>query len=153
VGRAGWSSREEVGGRAAQVLDPWCPRLGSFGELATSLRSAWSSETAWIDDWDSGNPARGQCGTSALVFQDECGGELVRGWVHETGRSVTPTVHYWNLVDERHVDFTWQQFSPFAFVLRSESVHRDALLVNQWFIRTYARLRNRFDASTSERSR
>jgi hypothetical protein len=141
-----WSPLDESGGRRAQVLDPWCPWVASFGDLAATMRSAWSAKTAWIDDWDRWNPARGQCGTSALVLQDECGGDVLRGLVHETGCSATPTVHYWNVVGDRHVDLTWQQFSAWAFVLRGEPVHRDALLVNEWFITSYARLRDRFDA-------
>jgi hypothetical protein len=136
---------EEVGGRAAQVLDPRNRWLASFGELAAAIRSAWSAETAWIDDWDSRNPARGQCGTSALVLQDACGGELVRGVVHETGRSSTPVVHYWNVLDDQHLDVTWQQFCAWAFVVRSERVERDQLLVNDWFVTRYRALRRRLD--------
>ena len=127
------------------MVDPWCPWVASFGEIAATIRSGWSAETAWIDDWNLGNPARGQCGTSALVLQDACGGRVVRGLVHETGRSATPTVHYWNVLDDRHVDVTWQQFSPWAFVLRAERVERDALLENAWFVSRYDRLRHRFD--------
>jgi hypothetical protein len=109
------------------------------------MRPAWSADTAWIDDWNARNPARGQCGVSSLVLQDECGGDLVRGWVHETGESATPTVHYWNAFGDRHVDLTWQQFSDRAFVIRSEPVHRDELLVSEWFLARYARLRRRLD--------
>ena len=137
----------EFGGREAQVLDPRSPWVASFAELAARLRSAWSADTAWIDDWDSRNPARGQCGTSALVLQDESGGEIVRGLVHETGRSRTPTVHYWNIVHDRHVDLAWQQFSAWAFVIRSERVQREELLVNDWLIRRYVHLRRTLRSS------
>jgi hypothetical protein len=105
----------------------------------------WTADTAWIDDWHGGNPARGQCGTSTLVLQDERGGDLVRGLVHETGRSAAPTVHYWNIVDGVHVDFTWQQFSVSSFVLRSEAVRREELLESPWFTDRYERLRARLD--------
>jgi hypothetical protein len=147
-----WSS-EELGGRAAQVLDPWNRWLAAFDPLAATVRSAWDDETSWIDDWDPGTPARGQCGTSSLVLQDERGGYLARGVVHETGRSAIPTVHYWNVVRGRHVDLTWQQFSVSAFVLRWEPVARDDLLVNQWFIDRYMVLRGRVDAGRSARPR
>jgi hypothetical protein len=131
------------------VLDPWNPWLASFGALAAVVRSEWSADTAWIDDWDPANPARGQCGTSALVLQDECGGEVVRGLVHETGTSRSPTVHYWNVFGDRHVDLTWQQFPVRAFVIRSERVRRDDVLVNAWFTDRFAVLRRRLDARSA----
>jgi hypothetical protein len=143
---AGCVLPEESGGRAAQVLDPWTRWIASFAPFAATVRASWSAETAWIDDWDRRNPARGQCGSSALVLQDEYGGELVRGLVHETGRAAVPTVHYWNVVDRRHVDLTWQQFSAWSFVVRSEPVRRDDLLVSDWFLQRYALLRERVDA-------
>jgi hypothetical protein len=138
-------SWEEPGGRAAQVLHPLNRSLAEFERVAARVRSSWADETAWIDDWDTANPARGQCGTSSLVLQDECGGYLARGLVHETGRSATRTVHYWNVVDDRHVDLTWQQFSTTSFVVRWEAVDRLDLLVNDWFTGRYATLRGRVD--------
>jgi hypothetical protein len=141
----GWSS-EELGGRAAQVLEPWNRWLAEFDPLASAVRSTWDADTSWIDQWDPANPAKGQCGTSSLILQDEWGGHLARGEVHETGESGVPTVHYWNVVRGRHVDLTWQQFSPAAFVLRWQPVARDDLLVSAWFTGRYASLRNRVDA-------
>jgi hypothetical protein len=135
----------ECGGRDAQVLDPWTRWLAGFDHLGATVRSAWDDGTCWIDDWDPRNPARGQCGTSALVLQDECGGHLALGIVHETGRSVVPAVHYWNVVHGRHVDLTWQQFPSSAFVLRWERVDRQDLLVSEWFVDRYATLRSRVD--------
>ena len=144
---------DEVGGRPAQVLDPWDSSLARFGSFAATVRSAWSAETAWIDAWDPGNPAGGQCGTSSLALQDEHGGTVVRGLVHDTGRSATPAVHYWNVIAGRHVDLTWQQFSPSAFVLRSDVVGRDDLLVSSWFEDRYATLRGRIDSRLAESPR
>lgn len=141
-----WSS-QELGGRAAQVLDPWNPWLAGFDPLAATVRSTWDAKTSWIDDWHPGNPARGQCGTSSLVLQDERGGHLAHGVVHETGRSAVPTVHYWNVLHGRHVDLTWQQFSASAFVLRWQLVDRDDLLVTDWFTDRYRALRHRIDRS------
>ena len=140
-------AREEAGGLAAQVLDASHPWLGGFDDFATRVRAAWDGDTAWIDDWDHRNPARGQCGSSSLVLQDECGARLVRGLVHDTGRSVRPVLHYWNLVHRRHVDLTWQQFSDWAFVIRWEPVDREQLLVTSWFTDRYETLRARVDGS------
>jgi hypothetical protein len=139
-----WSP-DEPGGRVAQVLDAWNPWLTTFAPLASTVRSSWDADTAWIDDWHPDNPARGQCGTSSLVLQDEHGGYLARGLVHDTGRSAEPIVHYWNVVRDRHVDLTWQQFSASAFVLRWELVRREHLLVTAWFTARYVTLRERVD--------
>jgi hypothetical protein len=79
------------------------------------------------------------------VLQDEHGGYLARGLVHDTGRSAEPVVHYWNVVRDRHVDLTWQQFSVSAFVLRWELVRREDLLVTAWFTERYVTLRERVD--------
>src|SRR4051794_19006176 len=144
---------DEVGGRQAQVLEPWDASLGSFRAFAATVRAAWSAETAWIDAWDPRNPARGQCGTSSLALQDEHGGTVVRGLVHDTGRCAAPAVHYWNVIDGRHVDLTWQQFSPSAFVLRSDVVGRDDLLVSRWFEDRYDTLRRRIDSGPAETPR
>lgn len=140
-------TRDEAGGLAAQVLEAAHPRLGAFDGFAATVRATWDGDTAWIDDWDHGNPARGQCGTSSLVLQDEHGGRLARGLVHDTGRSARPVVHYWNVLRGGHVDLTWQQFSEWAFVIRWEPVDRAQLLVAPWFTDRYATLRHRVGQS------
>jgi hypothetical protein len=146
-----WSP-DEAGGRAAQVLQATSPWLTRFLPLSATLRSTWDGDTAWIDDWDADNPARGQCGSSSLVLQDEWGGYLARGLVHDTGRSALPVLHYWNVVHDHHVDLTWQQFSDWAFVLRWELVPREQLLVAPWFVDRYATLRSRVDAEVAASS-
>jgi hypothetical protein len=141
-----WSP-EELGGRTAQVLDAWNPTLAELEPLASTIRSSWDEDTAWVDGWDPRNPARGQCGSTSLVFQDERGGCLARGLVHDTGRSALPVVHYWNVARDRHVDLTWQQFSAGAFVLRWTLVGREELLTSPWFTDRYTTLRERVGAS------
>src|SRR4051812_43598702 len=58
-------------------------RRTSLEELAVVLRQGWHADTSWIDDWDAQCPARGQCGSTALVLNDLRGGELMRGLVDE----------------------------------------------------------------------
>ncbi|GIF14097.1 YunG family protein [Actinoplanes teichomyceticus] len=83
-------------------------------ELRTILRDAWGRDTCDphdLADWTPGNPARGQCGVTALVVHELLGGSLVLGEVMVAGTRVGH--HYWNrLPDGREVDFTADQFRP-----------------------------------------
>jgi hypothetical protein len=45
------------------------------GTLLAVIRASWSAETT--DDWHPDDPARHQCGVSALVVQDYLGGQVV----------------------------------------------------------------------------
>lgn len=113
-----------------------------LGRVAAALQRSWRADTAWVDDWDTTNPARGQCGSSALVVQDRFGGSLVRGLVEE-GKSHEPIVHYWNSLEDGEIDTTWAQFSGTARRLSSAMVERDDLLSDTWLIGRYETLRDR----------
>jgi hypothetical protein len=70
-----------------------------------AVRAAWAASTS-VDPagWDSRNPAWGQCAVTALVLQDEFGGELLRGLVNGVS-------HYFNrLPDGTDIDLTREQF-------------------------------------------
>jgi hypothetical protein len=65
--------------------------------LRPLLRAAWGPDTCDPHDlvnWWPGNPARGQCGTTALVVQDLLGGELILCEVHVDGAKIG---HHWRL--------------------------------------------------------
>jgi hypothetical protein len=115
----------------------------SVESLAAKLRVSWSADTAWIDDWDMGNPPRGQCGSTALVVQHLCGGDLMRGLVEATRGDLT--VHYWNALDVGQLDLTWQQFPAMARIVLGEHVDRANLLTTSWFSDRYETLRARVD--------
>ena len=76
--------------------------------------AAWGPDTCDPHDlasWRTDNPARGQCGTTALVVQDLLGGELIVGDVRVAGVKVGH--HWWNqLPDGTEVDLTAGQFHP-----------------------------------------
>jgi hypothetical protein len=82
--------------------------------LRPILRVSWGPDTCDphdLQDWRPENPARGQCGVTALVVQELLGGELVLGEVFVEKTKVGH--HYWNrLPDGRDVDFTADQFHP-----------------------------------------
>ncbi|HEX6870131.1 MAG TPA: NUDIX domain-containing protein [Micromonosporaceae bacterium] len=94
--------------------------------LRPLLRAAWGPDTCDPHDlagWEPGNPARGQCGTTALVVQDLLGGELMLGEVNVNGAKVGH--HYWNqLPDGTIVDLTADQFHPGEVVVGGEVCHR-----------------------------
>jgi hypothetical protein len=73
--------------------------------LAETLERAWSRQTsADPEHWTPENPAWGQCAITALVIQDEFGGELLRATVEDMS-------HYWNrLPDGAEMDLTRHQF-------------------------------------------
>jgi hypothetical protein len=81
-----------------------CPSLTDFYR---KLREAWSMETSGT--WRSDNPAAGQCSVTALVVQDELGGEILK-------TDVDGAWHFYNRIDGRRVDFTMSQFaSPIGY--------------------------------------
>ncbi len=77
----------------------------SIKDVSTALAQSWSLASS--SKWTVSNPALGQCGVTALVAQDLLGGEIVKTWV------VKPEVrlwHYYNLIDNKPIDFTISQF-------------------------------------------
>jgi hypothetical protein len=95
-------------------------------ELRPHVRSAWGADTCYPDsreEWTPQNPARDQCGMTALVVQDILGGDLVIGDVHVGGVRVGH--HYWNrLPDGSDVDLTADQFRPDEVVVAGTVVAR-----------------------------
>ena len=65
------------------------------------LRKCWSCESSSL--WTAENPARGQCGVTALVIQDCFGGEILK-------TLVDGKIHFYNKIDGLKYDFTADQF-------------------------------------------
>ena len=70
-------------------------------KITTILVTSWSLESS--TKWSSDNPAKGQCGVTALVVHDLFGGaikktKLADGW------------HFYNVIDGKRLDFTHSQF-------------------------------------------
>jgi hypothetical protein len=81
-------------------------------EIETAMRDAWSAETCDPVDqpWSPHNPARGQCGVTALVLHDLLGGELLSAEVRYADGS-RQGMHLWNrLPGGFDVDLTRDQF-------------------------------------------
>jgi hypothetical protein len=70
-------------------------------KINEALLKSWSLESS--SKWRIDNPAKGQCGVTALVIHDLLGGEIRKtqlpdGW------------HFYNVIDDKRVDFTASQF-------------------------------------------
>ncbi|PIE03793.1 MAG: hypothetical protein CSA81_00445 [Acidobacteria bacterium] len=116
----------------------------SVSKIKNFLRQAWSAETCYpkqASDWSTDNPSLGQCAVSALVVQDQLGGELAKCYVGENS-------HYFNVIDGQIIDTTAEQFWPeevdYAdFVIKK----RQDLLADESTRVRYEKLRQRFDQS------
>ncbi|MEV6636140.1 hypothetical protein AB0M54_35860 [Actinoplanes sp. NPDC051470] len=101
--------------------------MHDIDSLRPILRAAWGADTCDPHDrpdWHPGNPARGQCGVTALVIQDLLGGDLILGEVYAGG--VRTGYHYWNrLPGGREVDLTAGQFRPDEVVTGGAVQQRD----------------------------
>ncbi len=63
------------------------------------------------DEWTAENPARGQCGVTALVLRDYLGGELLIAEVIPAGGGQPVERHCWNRLASRlELDLTREQF-------------------------------------------
>ena len=99
--------------RAAQQCDDQNVAIWTLRDIETAVRSAWSLETCDpvdVDDWSVTNPARGQCGVTALVLHDLLGGELLTAEVLLPDGS-RQGYHHWNrLAGGIEVELTAEQF-------------------------------------------
>ena len=88
--------------------------LTSLTVIESAIRSGWSLDTCDpVDrpDWTVDNPARGQCGVTALVLHDLLGGRLLLADVLRTDGS-RQGVHWWNRLPAGvDVDLTREQFT------------------------------------------
>jgi hypothetical protein len=83
-------------------------------DVEAAVRGAWARDTCDpvdVDDWSAANPARGQCGTTALIINDLLGGQLLVAEVLRADGS-RQGVHWWNrLPDGTEIDLTRDQFT------------------------------------------
>ncbi|MDN5388963.1 MULTISPECIES: YunG family protein [Bacillus] len=75
--------------------------LGQFEQIMNALYKSWSSDSS--SKWSQDNPAKGQCGVTALIVNDLLGREirktrLPEGW------------HFYNFINGKRYDLTVSQF-------------------------------------------
>ncbi|MGW6285595.1 YunG family protein [Streptomyces sp. NPDC055107] len=116
-----------------------------LSDIERAIRDSWSAETCtpeYRDRWTPDNPARDQCGVTAMVLNDLLGGELIRGEVHVDG--VRTDFHWWNRLGPGvDVDLTREQFGPEEAVVGGDVIVRPP--VGEWrrLQEEYAILRDR----------
>lgn len=100
--------------------------MANVEQVRVALYDAWGPDTCYPDSselWRVDNPARDQCGMTALVVQDVLGGDLILGEVQVDGIKVGN--HYWNrLPDGIVVDLTSEQFFPGEVIVNGQVVIR-----------------------------
>lgn len=105
--------------------------LSSFNDLERAIRKGWGADTTTPEhrpDWTPANPARDQCGVTALVVHDLLGGDLIRGEVHVDGERVD--YHWWNRLGMGvEVDLTREQFGPEEKVVGGDVIVRPPEIV------------------------
>jgi len=118
-------------------------------EVAPALRAAWSADTCDevdLADWSPQNPARGQCGVTALVLQELLGGDILLAQVHFVDGGYQG-VHYWNrLPNGEEIDLTREQFAAHELVGSPDVVVRPPGLPEQGTYQ-YLRFRQRVHAA------
>ncbi|MFB6990046.1 hypothetical protein ACFC0C_08230 [Streptomyces sp. NPDC056178] len=103
----------------------------NLNDLEQAIRDAWGADTTTPEhrpNWTVDNPARDQCGVTALVVHDLLGGVLIRGEVHVNGERVD--YHWWNRLGMGiEVDLTREQFGPDEMVVGGDVIERPAQIV------------------------
>ncbi|MFJ5723650.1 hypothetical protein [Streptomyces sp. NPDC093149] len=103
----------------------------NLNDLEQAIRDSWGADTTTPEhrpNWTADNPARDQCGVTALVVHDLLGGVLIRGEVHVNGERVD--YHWWNRLGMGiEVDLTREQFGPDEMVVGGDVIERPAQIV------------------------
>jgi hypothetical protein len=101
----------------------------TLAEIEDAVRAAWCRETcddSDVLDWSPENPARGQCGATALTLHDLLGGHLLVAEVHYPD-GTRQGHHWWNrLPGGIEVDLTREQFGKHEAVQPARVVERPA---------------------------
>lgn len=114
-------------------------------DIERAVRSSWSAETCtpeFRSRWTKVNPARDQCGVTAMVLSDLLGGELIRGEVHVNGERVD--YHWWNRLGMGiEIDLTREQFGPEEIVTGGIVISRPPMTEGSRLRQEYELLRDR----------
>ncbi|MBB5937293.1 YunG family protein [Streptomyces zagrosensis] len=100
-------------------------------DIEQAVRASWGADTCTPESratWTPDNPARDQCGVTAMVLNDLLGGDLIRGKVHVDGKQTD--FHWWNRLGMGvDIDLTREQFAPEEIVSGGTVVPRPAEIV------------------------
>lgn len=88
-------------------------------QINEALIESWSIKTS--SKWTIRNPAKGQCGVTALIVQELYGGEIKKTKVGEAW-------HFYNLIEGQRFDFTETQFNEELNYTDVESNREEAFI-------------------------
>ncbi|WP_425308981.1 YunG family protein [Fictibacillus nanhaiensis] len=88
-------------------------------KLKNILYNVWSLQSS--SKWTKDNPAKGQCGVTALVVHDLFGGKIVKTRAEEGW-------HFYNVINEQRHDFTESQFPESIQYMDVLSSREEAML-------------------------
>lgn len=94
-------------------------REASIMKLQETFLKSWSINTS--SHWTKDNPAKGQCGVTALVVNDLLGGKISKTLLDEGW-------HFYNEINGVRFDFTVSQFSEDIRYMDIPSNREEALL-------------------------
>jgi hypothetical protein len=82
-------------------------------EISSAIAQSWAADTSsYQADWTASTPSLGQCAVTALVVQEQLGGEIVRVVYSDNGKKDS---HYFNILPTGEIlDLTREQFSAEA---------------------------------------
>ncbi|MEI4803667.1 hypothetical protein WAZ07_20955 [Bacillus sp. FJAT-51639] len=86
-------------------------------QMREVLFQSWSKETS--SKWTLDNPAKGQCGVTALVVHDLFEGEIMKTKVSEGW-------HFYNFINGKRYDFTAPQFLEEIIYMDMSSNRKEA---------------------------
>jgi hypothetical protein len=105
------------------------PSPTGLHEIERAVRGAWGvdvcDDPADVPRWPTANPARGQCGPTALVLNDLLGGDLCVAEVHSPD-GTRQGFHWWNRLAGVDVDLTREQFGADEVVQEPRVLARPA---------------------------
>jgi len=84
-----------------------------------ALEQCWSKQSSSL--WTENNPASGQCGVTALVIQEQFGGDILK-------TDVDGQWHFYNIIDGIGYDLTIDQFDKPPNYIDIPSNREEALL-------------------------
>ena len=129
------------------------PLPTSLLDIERAVRASWGvdacEDPADVPRWSPANPARGQCGPTALVLNDLLGGDLCVAEVH-CPDGTRQGFHWWNRLAGVDIDLTLEQFGPDELVQEPRVVARPGGPLRRGETE-YRRLRSRVLARLEER--
>ena len=88
-----------------------------FTQLEKALLNSWSFKSS--SKWSADNPAKGQCGVTALVVNNLLGGKIKKTKLHAGW-------HFYNVIEGKRYDFTASQFKEHIVYMDIDSNREDA---------------------------